>query len=109
MQPLTEKVPPWAVFATAIQAAIPLRLVPDHRSGPPRRTIAVGAGKASAAMGRVAEAFLPNPDEMPEPGTLRTAQARRHRGQDAVWRLGQHQLADGHQRVTATSRTERTG
>jgi len=49
-----------ASFRTAVSAADPLKIVPAHLPKPPRgRTLAVGAGKAAAAMAAAVESAWP--------------------------------------------------
>ncbi len=50
------------LFATAVEAADPLRCLPPHLPPPPRgRTIVVGAGKAAAAMAQAVERHWKGP------------------------------------------------
>jgi len=49
-----------ASFRTAVSAADPLKIIPAHLPKPPRgRTLAVGAGKAAAAMAAAVESAWP--------------------------------------------------
>ena len=58
-----------ALFDAAIRAADPARCVPPHLPQPPRgRTLAIGAGKAAAAMARAVEDHWPK--HVPEDETL---------------------------------------
>ncbi|MGO8917702.1 MAG: glycerate kinase [Stellaceae bacterium] len=51
-----------ALFAAALRAADPARVVPPHLPQPPRgRTVVVGAGKAAAAMAKAVEDHWPGP------------------------------------------------
>ncbi len=51
-----------ALFAAALGAADPARVVPPHLPPPPRgRTVVVGAGKAAAAMAKAVEDHWPGP------------------------------------------------
>jgi hydroxypyruvate reductase len=51
-----------AMFAAAIDAALPASIVPAHLPAPPKgRTVVVGAGKASAAMAQALERHWPGP------------------------------------------------
>lgn len=53
-----------AMFAAAVEAALPERVLPPHLPSPPKgRTIVLGAGKASAAMARAVEDHWPGPLE----------------------------------------------
>ncbi len=62
MTPGTERTFLQRLFAAAIAAADPARVVPPHLPPPPRgRTIVLGAGKASAAMAKAVEDNWPGP------------------------------------------------
>ncbi len=62
MTPGTEREFLRALFAAAIGAADPARVVPPHLPAPPKgRTIVLGAGKASAAMAKAVEDNWPGP------------------------------------------------
>ena len=53
-----------AMFAAAVAAALPARIVPPHLPPAPKgRTIVLGAGKASAAMAKAVEEHWPGPLE----------------------------------------------
>lgn len=50
------------LFAAAVEAALPAKVVPPHLPDPPRgRTVVLGAGKASAAMAKAVEDHWPGP------------------------------------------------
>ena len=62
MTPGTEREFLRALFAAAIAAADPAKIVPPHLPPPPKgRTIVLGAGKASAAMAKAVEDHWPGP------------------------------------------------
>src|SRR5947209_20115113 len=51
-----------AMFAAAVAAALPEKVLPAHLPAPPKgRTIVIGAGKASAAMARALEEHWSGP------------------------------------------------
>ena len=66
MTPGTEREFLQGLFAAAIAAADPMRVVPPHLPPPPKgRTIVIGAGKASAVMAKAVEESWPGgPDSL---------------------------------------------
>jgi hydroxypyruvate reductase len=77
------------LYAAALAAADPMKVVPPHLPPPPRgRTVVVGVGKAAAAMARAVESHWSGPLEgvvvVPEGATLPTNRIRMHESSHPV-------------------------